>query len=63
VLYGISDEVHQHFVVARTAETMDVLADALGGSCGTFLYYIRSGNAFSSGGNKNRKRRPKEMKE
>ena len=31
-LYGISDEVHQHFVPPRVAETWDVVADATGAS-------------------------------
>jgi VanZ family protein len=38
ILYGISDEFHQHFVLSRTADVMDVVADALGGTCGIFLY-------------------------
>lgn len=49
-VYGLSDEAHQRFVAARTAEMLDVLADAVGGGCGAFLYYIRNREAFSTGG-------------
>jgi len=34
VAYGISDEVHQIFVPARTPEAWDVFYDALGGAAG-----------------------------
>ena len=30
VLYGITDEIHQHFVPGRTSDALDVAADALG---------------------------------
>jgi len=30
VLWGISDEIHQHFVPGRDASGLDVLADAIG---------------------------------
>ena len=30
-LYGLSDEIHQHFMPGREADVFDVLADALGG--------------------------------
>jgi len=33
-LYGISDEIHQYFVPSRTADIMDVLADATGSVLG-----------------------------
>mgnify|MGYP001825626037 CR=1 FL=1 len=33
-LYGISDEIHQYFVPSRTADIMDVLADAAGSVLG-----------------------------
>ncbi len=33
-LYGISDEIHQYFVPSRTADIVDVLADAAGGILG-----------------------------
>lgn len=33
-LYGISDEIHQYFVPSRTADIMDVLADAVGSVLG-----------------------------
>lgn len=37
-LYGISDEIHQHFVPFRTADPMDVLADILGSIAGVYIY-------------------------
>jgi len=37
-LYGISDELHQHFVPSRSAEWMDILADVLGSVFGVFIY-------------------------
>jgi len=45
VLYGVSDEFHQHFVVGRTADVYDVLADLVGGSiaaAGLYAYTIIS---------------------
>lgn len=33
-LYGISDEIHQYFVLSRTADIADVIADAAGGVMG-----------------------------
>ena len=41
-LYGLSDEFHQHFVVYRDADVMDVAADTLGsiiGAWGAWFYY------------------------
>ena len=35
VLYGASDEVHQMFVFARTADVRDLLADGVGATAGT----------------------------
>ena len=37
-LYGISDEIHQHFVPHRSADYMDVLSDILGSIAGVYLY-------------------------
>jgi len=37
-LYGISDEIHQHFVPGRTADLFDAAADTLGSICGAFVY-------------------------
>jgi len=39
-LYGVSDEIHQHFVPGRTVEVYDVLADALGGLLGAWLMFL-----------------------
>ncbi|UCE53338.1 MAG: VanZ family protein [Desulfobacterales bacterium] len=37
-LYGISDEIHQHFIPYRNADLLDVMADILGAICGAYLY-------------------------
>lgn len=37
-LYGASDEVHQSFVAARSADIFDWLADIVGGGLGAGLY-------------------------
>ena len=39
-LYGLSDEIHQHFVPCRTADFMDFLADIIGSICGVFIYQM-----------------------
>ncbi len=39
-LYGISDEIHQHFVPYRDADILDVIADFLGAACGVYLYQL-----------------------
>lgn len=36
--YGLSDELHQHFVPYRNADLMDALADMLGSICGVVIY-------------------------
>jgi len=38
--YGISDEAHQYFVPGRTAETMDIAADAVGGLLMVTILYL-----------------------
>ena len=35
-LYGVSDEIHQHFVVYRDADVMDVAADMAGSLLGVW---------------------------
>ena len=42
-LYGISDEIHQHFIPYRSADLMDVLADMLGGLTGVYIYQAITG--------------------
>jgi len=37
-LYGISDEIHQHFVPYREADFFDAVADILGAICGVYVY-------------------------
>jgi VanZ family protein len=39
-LYGVSDEIHQHFVIARTADIMDVAADLTGSVIGAFGAHV-----------------------
>ena len=39
-LYGISDEVHQHFVPLRTMDPADAVADAVGASLAAFGLYF-----------------------
>ena len=34
VLYGVSDEIHQMFVPDRTADPLDIVADAIGATLG-----------------------------
>ncbi len=40
VLYGMSDEIHQHYVPSRSADITDLLADTLGSFCGVFFYQL-----------------------
>jgi len=39
-LYGISDEVHQHFVVNRTGKAIDLIFDLAGGILGIIIWNI-----------------------
>ena len=41
-LYGISDEIHQHFVPFRNADFMDALADMFGSVGGVYVYQLLS---------------------
>jgi VanZ family protein len=45
-LYGVSDEIHQHFVPSRDADIMDVAADLAGSVAGAWgahvIYIIRT---------------------
>ena len=36
-LYGMSDEIHQHFVPYRDADIMDFFADVMGSICGVYI--------------------------
>ena len=38
--YGISDEVHQHFVASRNGDALDVAADLAGATVGVYGIYI-----------------------
>ncbi len=38
IIYAMSDEFHQSFVPSRTPRAGDVVIDAIGFVCGTFLY-------------------------
>ncbi|MBW1693956.1 MAG: VanZ family protein [Deltaproteobacteria bacterium] len=37
-LYGISDEIHQHFVPYRNADVVDAFMDAIGSVVGVYAY-------------------------
>jgi VanZ family protein len=41
-LYGVSDEIHQHFVPPRQVEALDVVADTVGGSAAGIAMYLWS---------------------
>jgi VanZ family protein len=37
-LYGISDEIHQHYVPSRNADVIDAMADIIGSIFGVYIY-------------------------
>lgn len=37
VLYAVSDEIHQHFVIGRSCEIRDMLIDSFGALLGVFI--------------------------
>jgi VanZ family protein len=37
-VYGVSDEIHQHFVPPRQMDALDLLADAIGAALGAGAY-------------------------
>ena len=39
-LYGVSDEIHQHFVIFRNADAMDVAADLVGSIIGAWVAHV-----------------------
>jgi VanZ family protein len=41
-VYGITDEIHQHFVPQRQAELLDLAADGLGAALAAGVLYLRS---------------------
>jgi VanZ family protein len=40
VMYGVTDEVHQLYVPGRSAELLDLAADAAGACAGTLVCYV-----------------------
>lgn len=40
ILYAASDELHQHFVIGRSASARDVLIDSIGALLGLILYLL-----------------------
>lgn len=48
-LYGISDEIHQHFIPYRNADILDVIADILGAICCVYLYRLRASRKEPAG--------------
>jgi len=55
--YGISDEIHQHYVPFRDADIMDALADILGSIFGVYIYLSIRPERFL----KPRRKRPKPL--
>ncbi|MFQ3549787.1 MAG: VanZ family protein [Armatimonadota bacterium] len=50
LLYGISDEIHQIFVVGRSFELLDLFADGLGAlTAGKLISYFTGGDRFGKG--------------
>ena len=45
VLWGVLDEIHQHFVPGRDASVRDVVADALGVALALLVWAARQGTA------------------
>jgi len=41
VIYGLSDEIHQHFVPGRAMDMMDFLSDSVGALVGQSFYKIK----------------------
>jgi VanZ family protein len=39
-VYGISDEIHQHFVPSRNADVIDAIADIAGSFAGAIIYRV-----------------------
>jgi VanZ family protein len=39
-IFGLFDEIHQHFTPFRSADPLDVLADALGGALGVLAFHF-----------------------
>ncbi|MFV1952054.1 MAG: VanZ family protein [Nitrospinota bacterium] len=48
-IYGISDEIHQSFVVSRTADIYDVIFDTLGAAIAVQVYSLLSQKVKKSG--------------
>jgi VanZ family protein len=42
VIYAVSDEWHQSFVLSRSATVADVIIDAIGAVCGALAFYLRN---------------------
>jgi VanZ family protein len=40
MIYAVGDELHQSFVPSRTASSIDVLIDTIGGICGALVFYF-----------------------
>ena len=39
--YGITDEIHQHFIPQRTMELMDIISDGIGAYLGQLFFKIK----------------------
>jgi VanZ family protein len=48
-LYGISDEIHQHFVPGRDADVIDAVINFIGAAGGVFFYrYVTKKSSLAS---------------
>jgi VanZ family protein len=56
ILYGITDEIHQHFVPGRTMDWTDAVADAGGVALGSWFFHHRRKTALA-------KKSPAEVKQ
>ena len=45
IAYGITDEVHQHFVPGRHMDPLDLLTDAVGAAAAVWLARLMLGSA------------------
>ncbi len=57
-LYGISDEIHQHFVPGRVMGWTDAVADVGGIALGSWLFHHRR-KSTTAAGKMNAKKKPK----
>ena len=49
-LYGVSDEIHQHFVPPRTPDILDVVADSIGAFVGAVVMTLVARSSWAGFG-------------